>query len=151
MNICRQEAIENLVTLLHKTRDAFLYGTRGCGFECRSIMYGALTMGMESSNLLSPKPVIPFPNLNYNCLARNIMAFTSPRWYGLSPGYSSYGSSYPFLVSTDSSRAKKLLRVELGDGRVLGDARISAQTASLEPITNNKRHPSFTGRNGCSN
>lgn len=95
MNICRQEAIENLVTLLHKTRDAFLYGTRGCGFECRSIMYGALTMGMESSNLLSPKPVIPFPNLNYNCLARNIMAFTSPRWYGLSPGYSSYGSSYP--------------------------------------------------------
>jgi hypothetical protein len=50
---------------------------------------------MELSNLLSPKPMIPFPDLNYNCLARNIMVFTSLRWYSLSLGYSSYRSSYP--------------------------------------------------------
>jgi hypothetical protein len=99
MNICRHEAIENLVTLLHETRNAFLNGTRGCGFECRSIMYGALTVGMESSNLLSPKPVAPFPNLNYNRLARKIMAFKSPRWHEITSGYSSYGSSYPHSCS----------------------------------------------------
>ncbi|OOO09296.1 hypothetical protein OAory_01105920 [Aspergillus oryzae] len=47
MNKYREEAISNLVTLLHDTRKAFLSGTRGCCFECSSIMYGALTKYMR--------------------------------------------------------------------------------------------------------
>lgn len=43
-------------------------------------MYGALTMEMQSNNLLSPKPAAPFPNLNYKSLTRKISLFTSPEW-----------------------------------------------------------------------
>ncbi|KAJ5876400.1 uncharacterized protein N7529_001984 [Penicillium soppii] len=65
INKSRENAIHNLVITLHETRGAFLDGTRGCYFECRSFMYGTLTMQMQSSNLLSPNPKAPFLNLNY--------------------------------------------------------------------------------------
>ncbi|KAJ5585246.1 uncharacterized protein N7459_005046 [Penicillium hispanicum] len=81
MNECREKAINDLIVLLYDTRDAFLRGSRGCCFECRSIMYGGLTLQMQSNNLLLPKPKAPFPNLNYNHLVRTVMKFTSPRWY----------------------------------------------------------------------
>ncbi|KAJ5775855.1 uncharacterized protein N7511_000866 [Penicillium nucicola] len=93
INKCRENAIHNLVITLHETRGAFLDGTRGCCFECRSFMYGTLTMQMQSSNLLSPKPKAPFLNLNYNGLVKTILAFRSPRWYGSNTSYSSYRSS----------------------------------------------------------
>jgi hypothetical protein len=105
MNERREKAINNLIVLLHETRDAFLHGTRGCCFECRSIMYGALTMQMQSSNLLLPKPETPFPNLNYNSLVRRVLAFTSPAWYDSSSNYSSYStyrSSYMHCCSDAS-------------------------------------------------
>ncbi|KAJ6015255.1 hypothetical protein N7540_009846 [Penicillium herquei] len=91
MNIRREEAIDNLITLLHETRDAFIHGNRGCCFECRSVMYGALTMQMHSNNLLSPKPETPFTNLAYHSLVRRILAFTSPQWESPKT-YSSYQS-----------------------------------------------------------
>ncbi|KJK66781.1 hypothetical protein P875_00127847 [Aspergillus parasiticus SU-1] len=47
INKHREEAINNLVTLLHDTCEALLSGTRGCCFECSSIMYGALTKEMR--------------------------------------------------------------------------------------------------------
>ncbi|KAJ5731576.1 uncharacterized protein N7483_006084 [Penicillium malachiteum] len=92
MNTCRQEAIDNLITLLHETRDAFIHGTRGCCFECRSIMYGALTIHMNSYDLLSPKPEAPFMNLTYHSLVQRVLAFQSPQWYSPLSGYSDYSS-----------------------------------------------------------
>lgn len=80
MNKSRQEAIGNVVSLLHETREAFLNGNRGCGFECKSIMYGALTMQMQSNNLLSPKPTTPFYFLKYDNLIQMVPSFRSPRW-----------------------------------------------------------------------
>lgn len=65
MNERRQEAINNLIHLIHGTREVLLSGNRGCGFECSSIMYGALTKEMQSSGLLSSRPAAPFPDLNY--------------------------------------------------------------------------------------
>lgn len=81
MNKYRERAINNLIVVLHETRNAFLHGARGCCFECRSIMYGALTLQMQSVKLLSPKPEAPFPDLSYNYLVRMAMAFTSPAWH----------------------------------------------------------------------
>ncbi|KAJ5746583.1 hypothetical protein N7520_011765 [Penicillium odoratum] len=89
-----QEALDSLVTLLHETRDAFIHGSRGCCYECRSIMYGALTMQMQSNNLLSPKPETPFPNLSYHSLVRRVLAFTSPQWCVSSRGYARYQSDH---------------------------------------------------------
>ncbi|KAJ5155640.1 hypothetical protein N7492_008443 [Penicillium capsulatum] len=93
MNRCREKAISDLIVQLHETRDAFLHASLGCCFECRSIMYGALTLQMQSSNLLSPKPEAPFPNLDYNCLVQWVMAFRSPGWYDSPSRYSSYSQS----------------------------------------------------------
>ncbi|KAJ5167992.1 uncharacterized protein N7482_003586 [Penicillium canariense] len=80
MNNDRQDGINNVI-LLHDTREALLNGTQGCGYECRSIMYGALTMQMQSNHLLSPWPATPFPDLSYGDLINKVSSFTSPRWY----------------------------------------------------------------------
>lgn len=91
INERREKAIDDLINLLDETRKAFLLGARGCRFECRSIMYGALTI--QSNDLLLPKAEGPFPNLNYKSLVQRIMAFRSPQWYNSSSRYSSYGSN----------------------------------------------------------
>lgn len=92
MNECRQVAINNLIQFVHDTREALLRGIRGCGFECSSIMYGALSKEMHSNDLLSPRPAAPFPDLNYKYLVWKVLSFASPRWKDSSSGYSSYGS-----------------------------------------------------------
>lgn len=93
INERREKAIEDLIDLLDETRNAFLLGARGCRFECRSIMYGALTI--QSNDLLLPKPECPFPNLNYKSLVQRVMAFQSPAWYDSPSRYSSDKHSYP--------------------------------------------------------
>ncbi|CAG8127087.1 unnamed protein product [Penicillium nalgiovense] len=80
MNTSREGAINNLLLRLHASREALLGGSRGCGFECRAILYGALTMQMQSSQLLSPKPAAPFPRLDYKVLRSKILSFKSPKW-----------------------------------------------------------------------
>ncbi|KAJ5183240.1 hypothetical protein N7492_000856 [Penicillium capsulatum] len=102
MNKYRERAINNLIVVLHETRNAFLHGARGCCFECRSIMYGALTLQMQSVKLLSPKPEAPFPDLSYNYLVRMAMAFTSPAWHDRCSSYSRYGSNYQHRCSDAS-------------------------------------------------
>ncbi|KGO74513.1 hypothetical protein PITC_099050 [Penicillium italicum] len=111
MNECREKAISDLIDLLHETRDAFLHGTRGCVFECSSIMYGALSMQMQSSKLLLPKTGAPLPNLNYNCFVQTVMAFKSPKWCDTHSGYSGYGSCYPHNCS-DASFASVFATLE---------------------------------------
>lgn len=91
INERREKAIEDLIDLVDETRNGFLLGARGCRFECRSIMYGALTF--QSNDLLLPKPECPFPNLNYKSLVQRITAFQSPEWYDSSSRYSNYGSN----------------------------------------------------------
>ncbi|EQL37997.1 hypothetical protein BDFG_01014 [Blastomyces dermatitidis ATCC 26199] len=88
MNDFRQKAIENRITQLHERRESFLKGDRGCGFECSSIMFGALTKHMHSNNLLSPRPVAPFEELNYRDLIDKLLSLQEPRWFSsLSESY----------------------------------------------------------------
>lgn len=82
MDSHRQGAIASVVNRLDKTRDGLLSGTRGCSFECQSIMYGALTLQMQSNALLAPIPIAPYPNLNYKTLVQEVLSFTPPQWYG---------------------------------------------------------------------
>ncbi|CAI7575171.1 unnamed protein product [Penicillium viridicatum] len=102
MNKSREEAINSLVYLLHATLEAFLSRSRGCSFECSSIMYGALTIHMESIGILPPKPAGPFPNLSYNDLTRKVSSFTSPQWYDRSSGYSGYRTVYAHACPNSS-------------------------------------------------
>ncbi|KUM59959.1 hypothetical protein ACN42_g7184 [Penicillium freii] len=102
MNKSREEAINNLVHLLHATLEAFLSRSQGCSFECSSIMYGALTIHMESIDILSPKRAARFPNLNYNDLTQKVLSFTSPQWYDLSSGDSGYRIVYDHACPNSS-------------------------------------------------
>ncbi|KAJ5712963.1 uncharacterized protein N7483_010144 [Penicillium malachiteum] len=94
INECREKAIQDLIVLLIKTRDGFLLGTRGCRYECRLIIYGALTIQMQSIDLLLLKSEAPFPRLNYTSFVQSVMAFTSLAWYDSSFRYSTYGTNY---------------------------------------------------------
>ncbi|KAL5042065.1 hypothetical protein BDW71DRAFT_200860 [Aspergillus fruticulosus] len=91
MNDRRQEGIAGIVFLLQEKREELRSGRRGCGFECSSIMYGALTKQMQSNALLRPRPTALFPGLNYKSLVRRVSSFTSPRWYGPSSCFDTYG------------------------------------------------------------
>ncbi|KAL6230203.1 hypothetical protein BDW75DRAFT_234590 [Aspergillus navahoensis] len=82
MDDCRQGAIAGILLLLHEIREELLSGSRGCGFECSSIMYGALTKQLQQNALLWPRPEAPFPNLNYKSLVQRVLSFISPEWYG---------------------------------------------------------------------
>lgn len=93
MNRARQAGISKIVDLVQEIHTNFFKGSRGCSFECRSIMYGALTQEMESNGLLSPEFMHPFPGTNYNELVRKVRSFNSPQWYD-SPSYGSYHSRY---------------------------------------------------------
>ncbi|OKL63247.1 hypothetical protein UA08_01841 [Talaromyces atroroseus] len=80
MNKCREEAIAKLIDKLHQTLTDLLNDSRGCSYECRSIMYGALTKQMQSNDLLSPRPVTPFPGVSYKQLVQKVSGFRSPQW-----------------------------------------------------------------------
>ena len=51
-------------------------------------------MQMQSHELLTPRPMAPFPKLSYNSLVQKVKAFESPNWYDSSYRYSTYGSNY---------------------------------------------------------
>ncbi|KAF7136974.1 hypothetical protein CNMCM5793_006678 [Aspergillus hiratsukae] len=102
MNSHRQQAIDNIFLLLHNQHEAFLSGSRGCGFECSSMMYGALTKQMQSNSLLSPGPVAPFLGLSYKQLVRKLLSFQSPQWYGPSSRYSNHSPRYLHNCSDSS-------------------------------------------------
>lgn len=90
MNDKRQGAIAGLISQLEETRDELQIGSKGCGFECSSIMYGALTKEMHSKALLSLRPVAPFPDLSYRSLVQKVLSFRSPVWYDSTSYYHSY-------------------------------------------------------------
>ncbi|EDN09148.1 predicted protein [Histoplasma mississippiense (nom. inval.)] len=87
INYGRENAIQKSILLLHKEQRTLLYNGNGCSFECRSIMYGALTLEMQSNELYSPKPEAPFPGLSYNGLVQRVLSFKSPKWYRSPSGY----------------------------------------------------------------
>ncbi|KAJ5472054.1 hypothetical protein N7539_008623 [Penicillium diatomitis] len=79
INRRREEAIERLIDLIDYTRRQYLLGARGCRLECRSIMYGALTI--QSKDLLLPHREFPFPNVSYRSLVQKMTNFRSLEWY----------------------------------------------------------------------
>lgn len=90
INKSREQAIIDLILLLHTTQATFLSRSQGCSFECSSIMYGALTIQMESIHLLPSTPEAPFLSWNYNDLRQKVLSFQSPQWCDSSNTYSSF-------------------------------------------------------------
>ncbi|KAB8231576.1 uncharacterized protein BDW43DRAFT_320640 [Aspergillus alliaceus] len=79
MNELRQEAINDVILFLYRTRESLLRGNRGCGFECNS-----------------------FLGSNYQCLVQILSSFKSAQWYTSSSSYEyhhdcSDASPHPYL------------------------------------------------------
>jgi hypothetical protein len=111
MNKHRLEAIQKKLCFLHETHESFLLGTKGCDFECQSVMYGALAKQIRSSHHLSPWPVAPFLGLSYTSLSVAIASFTSPSWRKSPPPppsprnhFGSYSQNSCGQVSDDQAR-----------------------------------------------
>jgi hypothetical protein len=102
MEKSRREAIENVMLHLHGTCEAFLSGDQGCGFECKSIMYGALILQIRSSSLLSPTPATPFPGISYKSLIQEVSSFRSPRWFESSASFPKRAHTYRHDCSDSS-------------------------------------------------
>jgi hypothetical protein len=81
----RIDTIGLVVSRLHDLLDEFRQGDYECpsgisSFECGSILYGALTKGMESSGLLSPFPTAPFAGLTFEELRAKVHGMRAPTW-----------------------------------------------------------------------
>ncbi|PYH30454.1 BTB/POZ domain-containing protein [Aspergillus neoniger CBS 115656] len=81
MNERRSGVINGILLRLNKMREDLLSGSRGCDFECRSMTLGALTMHMNSNDLLPLEREAPFSGLSYAMIFRKIQSFRSPEWY----------------------------------------------------------------------
>jgi hypothetical protein len=117
MNRRRIDAISAILSSLTEQRDSFLDGSRGCCFECSSIMLGALTKHMHSSGLLFPEPAAPFPGLSYCQLLETVCGFRSPQWHSHS-GYSRYSwhncgvASFSSLIAAPETSIKGLSLID---------------------------------------
>ena len=93
----RIEAIGTVVSQLHNLLDKYRDVDYRCpsgfySFECGSILYGALTKEMDSSGLLVPYPVAPFPGMSFCELYSKVQDIKSPMW--CSPGTGRYKSQH---------------------------------------------------------
>ncbi|KAL3472861.1 hypothetical protein BJX99DRAFT_261927 [Aspergillus californicus] len=123
MNIHREQAIEKVFILLHKTQNAFLNNDRECDFEYSSLMYGALTKELHKANLLT-RPVAPFSGLAYEQLMQKVSSLKSPIWMAVSSG--SWASNFGQPICDSSSFAKIFGHL---DNKVAG---IELQSCCLE-------------------
>src|SRR5262245_23173728 len=67
-------------------------------FECGSILYGALTKGMDSLQLLEPYPAAPFSGISFEVLCLKACNIRSPRWSD-PRGMYGYGNEHPCYLN----------------------------------------------------
>ncbi|PKX96270.1 uncharacterized protein P174DRAFT_457082 [Aspergillus novofumigatus IBT 16806] len=117
MNRRRIDVISAVLSSLMEQRDSFLDGSRGCCFECSSIMLGALMKHMHSSGLLFLEPAAPFPGLSYCQLLETVCGFRSPQWHSNS-GYLRYSwhncgvASFSSLIAAPGTSIKGLSLID---------------------------------------
>ncbi|KAF2790571.1 hypothetical protein K505DRAFT_282387 [Melanomma pulvis-pyrius CBS 109.77] len=91
--------ISKLQDLLNEYRNPLYQCAKGSSsFECGSILYGALTKGMELAGLLEPYPVAPFPGLGVWELYEKVKCLRSPSWCSMVEYYRST-SRHPCSLS----------------------------------------------------
>ncbi|EAW11244.1 BTB/POZ domain-containing protein [Aspergillus clavatus NRRL 1] len=76
----RESWIDTIIKRLRQAQADLFSGKLGCGLECRSIMYGALTLQMHPTGLLSPSLIAPYLGANYHQIVQHISALASPEW-----------------------------------------------------------------------
>ena len=97
----RLKSIAAIVAELHNLLDHFRSNDylcpddRSLGFECGSMLYGALTKGMHSMGVWSPYPIEPFAGLSLHDVVTKAKLMKSPAWRP-------YNSKYSHICSLSS-------------------------------------------------
>ncbi|GIK05968.1 hypothetical protein Aspvir_010085 [Aspergillus viridinutans] len=80
MNQKRQQAICKIILQLQRECEAFMRGSKGCSFECSSIMLGSLTKQMLSEGLLESEVKFYYKGCNVTGLIKSVQSFVAPNW-----------------------------------------------------------------------
>ncbi|GIC87613.1 uncharacterized protein Aud_003998 [Aspergillus udagawae] len=80
MNRKRQQTICKIILQLQREREAFMTGSKGCSFECSSIMLGSLTKQMLSKGLLESEVEFYYRGFNVTDLIKSVQSFLAPNW-----------------------------------------------------------------------
>ncbi|GFF55513.1 hypothetical protein CNMCM6936_005639 [Aspergillus lentulus] len=108
MNQKRQQAICKIILQLQQEREAFMTGSKGCNFECRSIMLGSLTGQMHKKGLLESEVKFYYKACNIKDLTKSVQPFVAPKWrasiYSHEPGYGDHKCPHSSFSLLESSR-----------------------------------------------
>jgi len=145
LNRRREEAIDQIITLLHALV-AYLRDYRTfCSFECSSILLGALMKEMKAKRLLSPRPKIAFDGYSVMSVAKFAREIRSPVWSIVGVGYGYHPRAHtcglasfiePFIKSVTEYEMKGILLPCCDNHRnrqegVYGNTRLDAGAAPL--------------------
>ncbi|KXX77398.1 hypothetical protein MMYC01_206072 [Madurella mycetomatis] len=76
----RSVAIAALVGALHELMEALLDNSRGCSFECRSILLGALRKQLHGLKVLHPEVEPPFQGCSLEEAVKRVEGIKDPVW-----------------------------------------------------------------------
>jgi len=95
----RYQAIEAIISGIHDQFDKFRSSKYICpsknavSLQCGSMLLGALTKGVDSVNMLLPRPEVPFSGYNFEDLCNQLRRVQSPQWYD---GPCTYSQNYNY-------------------------------------------------------
>lgn len=78
--------MDQMITDLHDIfqtyrRPDYKFPNSEKSFECRSIIFGTVTMNMDSLSLSGLRPTAPFPGLSIKNVSWELQEIKSPVWY----------------------------------------------------------------------
>jgi hypothetical protein len=80
----RYQAIKSIIGQLHELVEKYRSSSYKCpqdgdwSFDCGSLLLGTLTKELDRMELLSPRPEVPFTNLNFNGLCNMLRTLKPP-------------------------------------------------------------------------
>ena len=83
----RYQAIEAIISGIHDQFDKFRSSKYTCpsknavSLQCGSMLLGALAKGVDSVNMLLPRPEVPFSGYNFEELCNQLRGVQTPLWY----------------------------------------------------------------------
>ncbi|KFY42445.1 hypothetical protein V494_02402 [Pseudogymnoascus sp. VKM F-4513 (FW-928)] len=76
----RQSLLNQLIETVHDVLDKLRSSQPLCGFECDSILLGAMVQQLYPHNLIWPKPLEPFIGFGFVETAETVRSLRSPAW-----------------------------------------------------------------------
>ena len=107
----RQDLLDQLTGILNDVLDSLCRDQKLCGFECDSMLLGAIIRQLYSHCLIWPKPSEPFIGVSFVESARAVRSLRTPTWCDMTmrttATRSSGGGDSLFSERTKKNRKKR--------------------------------------------